>query len=205
MKMIALTGGIASGKSTIAKRLDELGAHVIDADNLARDAVKPGSKGLNEIIKEFGREILLENGELNRNSLAELVFADGVALSKLNSIVHPEVHKLFSKKVSEITQSNRNAVIVYDVPLLAEHDSKSEWDHVVVASAPEETRINRLVELRGFKVEEARARILNQADEKERIAIADTVIDTSKSMSETIKQTDAFWKSLVASNPKLGK
>lgn len=205
MKMIALTGGIASGKSTIAKRLDELGAHVIDADNLARDAVKPGSKGLNEIIKEFGREILLENGELNRNSLAELVFADGVALSKLNSIVHPEVHKLFSKKVSEITQSNRNAVIVYDVPLLAEHGSKSEWDHVVVASAPEETRINRLVELRGFKVEEARARILNQADEKERIAIADTVIDTSKSMSETIKQTDAFWKSLVASNPKLGK
>lgn len=205
MKMIALTGGIASGKSTIAKRLDELGAHVIDADNLARDAVKPGSKGLNEIIKEFGREILLENGELNRNSLAELVFADGVALSKLNSIVHPEVHKLFSKKVSEITQSNRNAVIVYDVPLLAEHDSKSEWDHVVVASAPEETRINRLVELRDFKEEEARARILNQVDEKERIAIADTVIDTSKSMSETIKQTDAFWKSLVASNPKLGK
>lgn len=205
MKMIALTGGIASGKSTIAKRLNELGAHVIDADILAREAVEPGSKGLKSIIKEFGRDVLSDTGELNRASLAELVFSDVEALSKLNSIVHPAVNDLFNKKVSEITSASQNAVIVYDVPLLAEHGKRSEWDHIVVASAPEEVRINRLIELRGFKEEEARARIVNQADEKERIAIADTVIDTGKSMSETINQTNSFWESLVTTNPKLGK
>lgn len=193
MYLIALTGGIAAGKSTVAARLAALGAIVIDADHVAREAVEPGTEALAKIVETFGSSVLLQNGSLDRGALATTVFGNPEALKQLNAIVHPAVQALARKKLRDINTTNPSAVVVYDVPLLIEAKVDHGWNMIVVVLADEETRIHRLMSLRGFSREEAVSRIARQATDAERRAIADVIINTNGSEAETLAQTDALW------------
>lgn len=203
MKLIALSGGIASGKSTIGRRLEELGAVRIDADRLAREAVLPGTDALASIAKRFGAEMLGVDGSLDRPALGRRVFGDDAALAELNAIVHPAVRELALQRIDAARAQDPDAVVVYEIPLLVETrgDGRTElpWDLVVIADAPAEVREDRLVRLRGMSREDAERRIRSQASDAERRAIADAVIDTSGSERRTIEQVDALWRELCGS------
>lgn len=194
MKLVGLTGGIASGKSTIARRLAEHGAVHIDADLLAREVVEPGSRALGRIRERFGEAVIGAGGALDRARLGERVFADPAALAELNGIVHPEVRELARHRIAEAAARDPEAVVVYDVPLLVEAGVLLPWDLVVVADAPAETRVRRLVEVRGMSPAEAERRVASQADDAERRAVADVVIDTGGSEEHTLEQADALWR-----------
>lgn len=196
MKLVALSGGIASGKSTIARRLSELGAVHIDADALAREAVAPGSPGLRAIRARFGDGVIAADGSLDRPALGQLVFSDADRLAALNGIVHPEVRRLAQERLDEIERADPRAVVIYDVPLLVEAGVDLPWDLVVIAEAPAEVRRQRMVELRGMSPEEAERRIANQASDDERRAVADVVVDTGGSLERALEQTDALWERL---------
>lgn len=197
MKLVALSGGIASGKSTIARRLSELGAVHIDADALAREAVAPGSPGLQAIRERFGDSVIAADGSLDRPALGQLVFSDPDRLAALNGIVHPEVRRLAQERLDEIERADPRAVVIYDVPLLVEAGVDLPWDLVVIAEAPAEVRRQRMVELRGMSPEEAERRIANQASDEERRAVADVVVDTGGSIERTLEQADALWERLA--------
>jgi len=149
MKLIGLTGGIASGKSTIARRLSEHGAQHIDADQLAREAVEPGSPGLARVRERFGEAVIRADGSLDRARLGELVFSDAGARADLNAVVHPEVRRLAEAHISAAAQRDPAAIVVYDVPLLVESGLQMPWDLVVVAEAPAAMRVERLRQPRG--------------------------------------------------------
>ncbi|QIM18368.1 dephospho-CoA kinase [Leucobacter coleopterorum] len=204
MTLIALTGGIASGKSTIGARLAELGAMRIDADQLARDAVAVGSPGLARVVEQFGDGVLQSDGSLDRAVLGSLVFSDPQSLAKLNGIVHPEVQRLADERIAEARAADPAAVVVYEIPLLVEtldeRASNKKWDLVVVADAPVEQRVQRMVTLRGMTEQDANTRVSNQASDAERRAIADVIIDTSGSKEETLAQVEALWKRLTVAN-----
>jgi dephospho-CoA kinase len=191
MYLIALTGGIGAGKSTIASLLAEFGAHVIDADRVARDVVEPGQPALTELVKQFGDEIVTATGSLNRAKLAQIVFNNPTRLRELNAIVHPAVQKAVLEKMRAFHSDD---IVVYDVPLLVEAQRYLPFDLVVVASAPEDVRRARLVELRGMAETEADSRIASQVSEAERLALADVVIDTSGSLEETVAQVERLWE-----------
>jgi dephospho-CoA kinase len=200
MLLIGLTGGIGAGKSTIARRFAELGAHVVDADLIAREAVSFGTPALNAISRRFGSEVMLPTGELNRSALGAVVFADEAARKDLEAIVHPAVHALTMAAFEDIRIADSSAVIVYDVPLLLEAKNSYPFDRIVVAHAPAAQRIQRLVALRGMSEEEAKMRVGSQATDEQRLAIADDVIDTSGSFQHTFDQVDSLWGSLT--NPR---
>lgn len=204
MTLIALTGGIASGKSTIGARFAELGAVHIDADQLAREAVAPGSAGLALIVERFGEGILQHDGSLDRAALGAVVFANADALDELNRIVHPEVRRLADERIAEAHEADPATVIVYEVPLLVETGAGGAsgygWDLVVVADAPAEQRVKRMVALREMTEQDARRRILSQASDAERRAAADVLIDTSGSKAETLAQVDMLWARLTAAS-----
>lgn len=191
--LVALTGGIASGKSTIAKLLAERGAVVVDADAIVREVQAPGSAVLAAIAREFG-EVLQADGALDRAALGARVFGNPDRLAALNALVHPAVRAESERRFAEAFASDPGAVVVYDVPLLAEARGGDAWDLVVVAHAPEDVRVRRLVETRGLSEDDARARIGSQASDAERLALADVVIDTSTTLDETRRQLDEFWQ-----------
>jgi dephospho-CoA kinase len=194
--LIALTGGIASGKSTIAVRLAEHGAVVVDADALSREVVEPGEPALAAIREAFGPGVVGEDGRLDRPALAAIVFADGAARHRLNGIVHPAVIARSQELFRTAFERDPAAVVVYDVPLI---DARGigEFDGIVVADAPAEVRVRRLTELRGMSEQDARARVAAQLDDDARRALATEVIDTSGSLEHTIEQTDALWERLT--------
>jgi dephospho-CoA kinase len=196
--LIGLTGGIASGKSTVARRLVEHGAVHIDADQLARRVVEPGKPALAAIVEEFGPGVLRADGSLDRAKLGELVFADEPARAKLNAIVHPAVRALSAKLIERAAQEDPDAVVVYDVPLLVEAAVDHPFDLVVVTNAPRKTQVERLVEQRGFDPLQAQARVDAQVDNTSRLAIADVVIDTDGSLAHTMSQADALWNRIRA-------
>ncbi|MGV3732766.1 MAG: dephospho-CoA kinase [Microcella sp.] len=198
MDVIALTGGIAAGKSTVAARLAEHGAIVIDADQLAREAVAPGSPGLAAVVERFGAAVLTDDGALDRAALGSIIFGDETERAALNAIVHPEVRRLYRALVDRIAEADPDAIVVYDVPLLVEARAADEFALVVVAHAPAEVRVDRLVDLRGLDRASAQARAQAQASDAERLALADVVIDTSGTLESTIEQVDALWRRLVA-------
>lgn len=198
MDVIALTGGIAAGKSTVAARLAEHGAIVIDADQLAREAVAPGSPGLAAVVDRFGPALLTDDGALDRAALGSIIFGDEAERAALNAIVHPEVRRLYRARVARIAETDPDAIVVYDVPLLVEARSADDFALVIVVHAPAEVRIERLVALRGLDRASARARVQAQASDAERLAVADVVIDTSGTIESTIEQVDALWQRLVA-------
>ena len=183
--LIALTGGIGSGKTTVAARWVELGAHEIDADILAREVVEPSTEGLVAVVERFGEEILLADGSLDRGALAKVAFADDQSRKDLEAILHPRIQRLAAERVKGL-----GGVIVYTIPLLAETNSKLEFDRVVTVSCDEAVRIDRLVTLRGMSKEEAMGRIAAQASDAEREARADTVIDSNCPMDELISRAD---------------
>jgi dephospho-CoA kinase len=196
--LIGLTGGIASGKSTVARRLYEHGAVHIDADDLARRVVAPGTPGLAAVIAEFGEGVLRPDGSLDRAKLGEIVFKDDAARARLNSIVHPAVRELSSRLIARAEADDPDAVVVYDVPLLVEASVDHPFDLVVVTNAPRRTQVKRLVEERGLDLMQAEARVDAQVDNTRRLAIADVVIDTDGSLAHTMSQTDALWARVVA-------
>lgn len=197
MPLIALTGGIAAGKSTVARRLAEHGAVIVDADALVREVQQPGSPVLARIAEQFGAGVIRSDGALDRAALGSLVFGDDAAISRLNEIVHPAVRELSHARFAEARAASPNSVIVYDVPLLVEARGSDGWDLVVVAHAPAPLRIRRLQEERGMSAAEAESRIGAQVSDEARLAIADVVIDTSGSIEQTIAQTDALWDRLA--------
>ena len=196
MFLIGLTGGIASGKSTVAARLAEHGAVSVDADVIAREVVEPGTEGLAAIEREFGPSVLSADGTLNRPALGAIIFADGDKRAALNAITHPAVWRRAKELFAEAEAANQNAVVVYDVPLLVEAKANRpiQFDLVVVVDASRETRLSRLVELRGLSPDEAAQRLNSQASDAERLAIADVVIDSNGSLEQTIRQTDELWE-----------
>jgi dephospho-CoA kinase len=191
--LIGLTGGIASGKSTVARRLVEHGAIHLDADQLARRVVEPGTTCLRKIVDAFGDDVLRSDGTLDRQKLGELVFRDDAARVRLNEIVHPAVRELSAKLIAKAEQDDPDAVVVYDVPLLVEAQVDHPFDLVVVTSAPKRAQVRRLVEERGFDPIQAEARVDAQVSDEERRAVADVVIDTGGTLAHTVSQADALW------------
>lgn len=199
MPLIALTGGIASGKSTIARRLAELGAVVVDADQIVRDVQSPGSEVLARIEDAFGVDVISADGALDRAALGAKVFADPEQLARLNAIVHPAVRAESQRRFEAAAAADPGGVVVYDVPLLVEARVDDPWDLIVVAHAPAQERRRRLVELRGMAEQAAQERIDAQVSDERRLAIADEVVDTSGSLEQTMLQTDALWKRIRSS------
>lgn len=193
MYLIGLTGGIASGKSTVARRLVEHGAIHLDADQLARRVVEPGSEALHAIVREFGEGVLNHDGMLDRKKLGEIVFHDEGARARLNAIVHPAVRELSARLIAKAEQEDPGAVVVYDVPLLVEAQVDHPFDLIVVTSAPKRTQVRRLVEERGLDPIQAEARVDAQVDDADRRAVADVVIDTGGSLAHTMSQADDLW------------
>jgi len=194
MPLIALTGGIASGKSTVARRLAEYGAVIVDADAIVREVQQPGSPVLADIADAFGDGMLRSDGSLDRAALGRHVFGHPDRVARLNALVHPAVGEESRRRFAEAFAADPEAVVVYDVPLLAEARADDAWDLVVVAHAPASVREQRMVELRGMTGADARARIASQAGDDERLTLADVVIDTAGSLEHTIAQTDALWE-----------
>lgn len=192
MKLVGLTGGIASGKSTVARRLEQRGAAHIDADLLAREVVEPGTPALHAIRARFGGDVISPDGRLDRPALGAIVFADSEALSDLNAIVHPAVRQRTGELIAEAEERDVDAVVVYNVPLLVEAQVPHPFDLIVVTHAPRDVRIDRLVRLRASSEEDARRRVDAQASDEERLARADVVIDTAGSIDDTLRQADVL-------------
>ncbi|WP_433255858.1 dephospho-CoA kinase [Streptosporangium sp. CA-135522] len=195
MLKVGLTGGIGSGKSEVSRRLTSRGAVVIDADKIAREVVEPGTDGLTRIVGVFGEEVLREDGSLNREKLGSIVFADSEKLASLNAIVHP----LVGARVAELQhQADEDAIVVYDVPLLAENGLAPMYDVVVVVDAADETRLARLVGLRSMSEQDARARLAAQATREDRLKIADLVVPNEGSLEDLEARVDELWADLSA-------
>jgi len=194
--LVGLTGGIASGKSVVAARFAEHGAVVVDADQIAREVVEPGTPALARIREEFGDAVIAPDGRLDRAALGAIVFTDEAKRRILNGITHPAVLELSQQRFAEAGEHDPEAVVVYDVPLLNEARGRAEFDVVVVVSAPEETRIERMVALRGMSRTEAENRIRSQAPESDRRAMADLIIESGGTLAETLAQADEVWTRL---------
>lgn len=200
MYLAGLTGGIGSGKSTVAARLVGLGAHVVDADAVAREVVEPGTPGLAELAATFGPEVVTADGALDRQALADLVFADVARRAELNRITHPRIASRIAELVAGHAAAERDEpaprVVVVDHPLLVETGQAADFPAVIVVVAPSRTRVARLVEQRGMDPADARARLAAQASDDERRAVATHVIDNGGSLDELHAQVDAVYEQL---------
>ena len=198
MLRVGLTGGIGSGKSEVSRRLAARGASIIDADLAARDVVQPGTPGLGQIAAVFGPGVLRPDGSLDREQLGRLVFADPGLRAKLNAIVHPLVHErmrqLEQQAIAAPDQRGRPAaIIVHDVPLLAENGLGRGFDTVLVVDAPDDQRVQRLAATRSMTAAHAQDRMAAQASRPQRLAIADIVIDNSGTLDDLDRRVDEVW------------
>lgn len=178
---VGLTGGVASGKSTVANMLAELGAVVIDADALAREVVERGTPGLAAVVEEFGDELLTPEGDLDRPAMGRLVFGDESARKRLEAIVHPLVFERYAELEATAPEG---ALVVHDIPLLAESGRADGFDAVIVVDAPTETQVERMLEQRGWTLEDAESRIAAQATREQRLAVATHVIENTGTLDE---------------------
>ncbi len=190
---VGLTGGIASGKSEVARRLAAQGAVIIDADVLAREVVQPETSGLAEVIGVFGSEVLARDGTLDRDRLGEIVFSDPALRAKLNAIVHPRVGERIRALEKAVPPG---AIVVQDIPLIAESDMADFFDLVVVVDVPPRVQAERLAQKRGMTPEQAAARMAAQATREQRLAIATIVVDNSGSLAELDREVGELWAEL---------
>jgi dephospho-CoA kinase len=192
--LVGLTGGIGSGKSTVARLLEKRGAVVFDADLLARQAVEPGTPGHAAVIERFGADVLAPGGELDREALASIVFADPAARRDLEQIVHPEVRRLFAEGSEAYRDTDR--VVVFSAPLLVETGMHTAFEVLVVVSATVATQIERLMRQRGMSEPSIRARIDAQAPLEDKAAAADFLVDNEGSLDELESQVEQLWNDL---------
>jgi dephospho-CoA kinase len=195
MLLIGLTGNIASGKSEVARMLAERGATLIDADVLAREAVRPETQALKDIVKRWGKEILKEDGSLDRNALRQIVFADQTELDALNRIVHPGVTRLRDHEIAQAKERG-DPIVVCIIPLLFERNLVEEFDAIVLVDAPRPLRLERLVTTRGLEETDAMNMIASQMPAELKRARADYVIENSGSLDDLERDVDALWSSL---------
>ncbi|MGW1071787.1 dephospho-CoA kinase [Streptomyces sp. NPDC002537] len=193
MVTVGLTGGIGAGKSEVSRLFASYGAVVVDSDRIAREVVEPDTPGLAAVVAEFGDGILTPEGALDRARLGSLVFADPDRLAALNAIVHPLVR---ARSAELSAAAAPDAVVVHDVPLLVENGLAPLYDLVVVVDAGTETRLDRLVRLRGMRPEEAHARMAAQATREQRLAVADFVIDNDGPLEALAPQAEKVWARL---------
>ena len=191
MIKVALTGGIASGKSTVLKMFKELGAKVLDCDRIAKALTRRGNRGYKRIVQEFGPEILDEKGRINRKKLAQIVFFDEEKRKKLNSLIHPLVYERLEKRMKRM----REDVVIVDVPLLVESGGEKMFDKIIVVYSEPFVQLNRLI-MRGLSEEEALARMKSQASWKERLRVADFVVRGDVDIKETKKEVEKIWENI---------
>jgi dephospho-CoA kinase len=190
---VGLTGGIGAGKSEVSRRLAAQGAVVIDADAIAREVVAPGAPGLDQIVEAFGPGVLMPDGSLDRPRLGDIVFADPQLRARLNDIIHP----LVGARMQALEDAaGPGAIVVHDVPLIAENNLAGSYDLVVVVDVPPRVQLDRLIRHRGLTPEQAKARIAAQADRAQRLAIAGIVIDNSASLAELDRLAGELWTEL---------
>ncbi|WP_329188657.1 dephospho-CoA kinase [Streptomyces sp. NBC_01428] len=194
MLKVGLTGGIGAGKSEVSRLLVEHGAVLIDADRIAREVVEPGTPGLAAVVDAFGEDVLTAEGTLDRPRLGSIVFADPEKLATLNAIVHPLVGTR-SRTLED--DAPADAVVVHDVPLLAENGLAPLYELVIVVDARPETQLDRLVRLRGMTEDDARARMAAQAPREKRLAVADIVIDNDVPLADLERRVADVWGDLV--------
>ena len=193
MTRVGLTGGVASGKSTVARILDELGAVLVDADVLAREVVAKDTTGLEEVVEAFGPEILTEDGELDRPAMGAIVFADAEKRRVLEGIIHPRVRERGAELEAA---AGPDDVVVHDIPLLAETGQAAGFDAVIVVDVPTELQVQRMVELRGMSREDAEARVAAQASREERLAIASHVVDNTGTLEDLLRRVTEVYREL---------
>ncbi len=192
MLVVALTGGIGAGKSTVAQNFAELGALVIDADQLARMAIERGSDGFAEVLLRFGDEIIL-NGDIDRKKLAEIVFSDEAARRDLEMIIHPRVQAIFAEAVEDLEHDD---ILVYEIPLLVETDAAEKFDYIVTVEADMELRKERLLK-KGLYISQIEKRMAAQATQESREAIADYVIRNDGDEDSLLRQVENLWESVL--------
>ncbi len=196
MLLVGLTGGIGSGKSTVARMLEKRGAVVFDADVLAREVVEPGTPGHAEVIERFGANVLAPGGQLDREALASIVFADPAARRDLEAIVHPEVRRLFADGAEEYEGTDR--IVVLSAPLLVETGMHTAFEVLIVVSATPQTQVERLMRDRGMSEAAVRARIAAQAPLETKSEVADFLLDNEGSTDALERQVDRVWADLQA-------
>ncbi len=192
MLVVALTGGIGAGKSTVAQNFAELGALVIDADQLARIAIERGSDGFAEVLLRFGDEIIL-NGDIDRKKLAEIVFSDEEARKDLEKIIHPRVQAIFAEAVADLDHDD---ILIYEIPLLVETDAAEKFDYVITVEADMDIRIARLLK-KGLYISQIEKRMAAQATQESREAIADHVIRNDGDEDSLLRQVENLWESVL--------
>ena len=198
MIRVGLTGGIGSGKSTVADLLAEHGALVVDGDQIARELVEPGEPALALVVERFGPGVLRPDGSLNRPALADIVFPDAEALAALDEIMHPRIAARSAELLVEAAEQGVE-VAVYDMPLLVENEMADDFDVVLVVQAPVPARLARLA-VRGIRVSDAQERIARQATDEQRAAVADILIDNSGDESALADQVDRAWVAILAAD-----
>ena len=195
MLLIGLTGGIGSGKSTVAAMLRDQGIRVVDADQIAREVVEPGQPALAELVEVFGQDILNDDGSLNRQELANRAFVTEEATNALNTITHPRIEQETQRQF-DLAAAEKENFLVYDMPLLVERGLHEEMDMVIVVHTDIEERVRRLVEHRGLDEDDVRRRMSHQVDDVTRLASADVLIDNNGSVDHLRKQVDDFLATL---------
>jgi dephospho-CoA kinase len=203
LRLIGLTGGIGTGKSTVSGMLRELGATVVDADEGARAVVEPGTEGLRAVVAEFGEGVLASTGELDRAALAEIVFHDPERRARLNAITHPLVGAWMAERTAEAAERGVD-IVVHDVPLLYENQRQGLFERVVLVYAPNEVAVRRLVE-RGLGEDQAWARIQAQMPIDEKRRLADHVIENSNGLDATRRQVEELWAQVSSGQVGLGE
>jgi dephospho-CoA kinase len=194
--LVGLTGGIGSGKSTVTRLLERRGAVVIDADQLAREAIAKGTAGFDRVVDAFGGAVLTSEGDLDRETLAASIFSDPARKAALEAIVHPEVARRFGEQVDALRTTDR--VVVYVTPLLVELGLAPAFDVVVIVTASPHLRVSRVASGRGLSPEDVRGRMAVQATDEQRMEVADVLVDNDGSLAELERQVDRLWDELLA-------
>ena len=194
MLIVALTGGIGAGKSLVAQYFSELGARVVDADQLARIAIERGSAGFDEVVTRFG-ESILRNGDIDRKALGEIVFKDKSAKAALEAIIHPKVRELFFERCRKRSLRPDDEILIYEIPLLVETGAASNFDQIITVEADLELRKSRLLK-RGMFISEIESRLAAQASPEEREAVATHVIENSGDEDQLLRKVENLWEEL---------